>query len=162
MKVTYDSVTSEYLYPLSKSDITSIRDLVSQDIWARIRSIRFGCNTKTTQEGRVVQHGRFYDIRINLCLNNFRSTLLSDKLSYINQISHFGGVVDTNKHIVSWRLNDAKRYSLFLLLHEIGHILFSANFTSSRRGLDSEEQWCDNYAVERLKQFKDLCKTLDS
>ena len=45
-------------------------------------------------------------------------------------------------------------YALYLLIHEIGHIVFSINYGNSQfagRGSVPEEQWCDNYAEEKVK-----------
>jgi hypothetical protein len=153
MKILYDTVSGEYIYPFSKKDLGKIKSVVSSDILLKIRSIRFGCNIKTTQEGRTVQHGKVFDIRINFCLNKMRSLILSSDQSYIKQIHAFGGVVDSSTGTITWKLPDAKRYTLYLLLHEIGHIVFSEKYTENTlkgRSSLSEEQWCDNYAVTRI------------
>lgn len=153
MKILYDTVSEEYIYPFSKKDLDKIKAIVSSDILLKIRSIRFGCNMKTTQEGRTVQHGKVFDIRINFCLNNMRSLILSKDQTYIKQIHAFGGVVDPSISTITWKLPDAKRYALYLLLHEIGHIEFSDKYTDNTlkgRSSLSEEQWCDKYASIRI------------
>ena len=76
MKIIYDKVSSDYLYPLSKDDIALGKKVVASEDLDKLRTIEFGCNTKTTQEGRTVQRGKFYDIRINFCLKNLNSLIL--------------------------------------------------------------------------------------
>ncbi len=144
-------VSSEYMYPLSKKDITKIKEHLPDNILNKISSIRFGCNTKTTQEGRIVQRGALYDIRINFCLNNLRSLLLSNKKRYLDIIRKFGGDVDLNSNLINWKLYDAKRYTVFILLHEIGHLVFYEKHMQGQPmgsiGSKAEEQWCENYAM---------------
>jgi hypothetical protein len=157
MKIKYDSVSEEYLYPISKSDIETLKTVVRKDIWSRIRGIRFGCNTKTTQEGRTVQHGMSYDIRINYCLNKGRSLALSDSKSYIDQIKRFGGVFSLDAGMITWSLSHARWYAIYLVLHEIGHIVFSIEYGNNQfsgRGSVSEEQWCDSYAYKKIMELR--------
>lgn len=156
MKIIYDKVSSEYLYPLSKEDIAKIKKIISAEDFSKIRTIVFGCNTKTTQEGRTVQRGRFYDIRINFCLKNFNTLILSDEKKYIDQIKSFTDSVDKKTRLITWRLDDAKRYALFLLLHEIGHVIYSEHYSPSKlKGPSSkaEEQWCDHYAMQKIQEL---------
>jgi len=156
MKIFYDNVSKEYKYPLSKNDVTYLRNIVEQDIWERIRHVRFGCNTKTTQEGRIVQKGRFYDIRINFCLNGSRTLILSEQKEYLNNISKFGGRIELSERFVYWKEDDAKRYGIFLLLHEIGHIKYCESRLGGKmqgKTTNAEEQYCDNFAFEGLKKL---------
>jgi hypothetical protein len=156
MKLIYDKVSSEYLYPLSKLDIVKLKSVVPLDVISKIRCIRFGCNTKTTQEGRVVQHGNVYDIRVNFCLNNMKTLILSDNKKYIAQINKFGGIVNFDTRCVAWRLNDAKRYALFLLLHEVSHVIFALDYGNKQLAevaSNNEEEWCDNYALNKLQEI---------
>lgn len=156
MKVIYDRVSSDYLYPLSKEDIAQLKKIVSEDDLAKLRTLEFGCNTKTTQEGRTVRRGRFYDIRINFCMKNFSTLILSDDKKYIEQIKSFSGNFDLKSRLITWKLADAKRYALFILLHEIGHIHYSENYSQSKLSgppSKAEEQWCDRYAMEKIQQL---------
>ena len=154
MKITYDKVSSEYMYPLSKESIAQLKNIVSAEDIDKIRTIEFGCNTKTTQEGRTVQRGRFYDIRINFCLKNLSSLILSDDKKYIEQIKSFSGSIDHKTRLITWKLADARRYALFLLLHEIGHVIYSEHHSTSKLSGPSskaEEQWCDSYAMQKIR-----------
>jgi mRNA-degrading endonuclease RelE of RelBE toxin-antitoxin system len=156
MKIIYDKVSSGYLYPLSKSDVNKVKNVVSVEDINKIRTIEFGCNIKTTQEGRTVQKGKLYDIRINFCLKNFNSLVLSDDKKYIDQIKSFSGMVDKESRLITWKLADAKRYVLFLLFHEIGHVIYSEHYAKNKlSGPTSkiEEQWCDGYAMQKIQEL---------
>ncbi|MEN6290765.1 MAG: hypothetical protein ABFD07_01955 [Methanobacterium sp.] len=153
MKIIYDKVSPEYSYPLSKDDVAKIKKFVKSENISKLRTIEFGCNTKTTQEGRTVQRGKYYDIRINFCLKNMSSLILSENKKYIDQIRLFAGSVDFESRLITWNMADAKRYALFLLLHEIGHIIYSERHSQNNlSGASSkhEEQWCDRYAMEKI------------
>jgi hypothetical protein len=157
MKISYDNISGEYSYPLSKKDIGIIKRNISAKYIGQIYSIRFGCNTKTTQEGRIVKRGDTYEIRINFCLNKMRSPLLSEKKQYISQIRSYGGVIDLSQRCIGWNLSTAKRYALYLLLHEISHIIFCdeqmGGEFNGRKGSLREEQWCDDMASNLLQQI---------
>jgi len=78
---------------------------------------------------------------------------LSKDQTYIKQMHAFGGVVDPSAGTITWKLPDAKRYTLYLLLHEIGHIAFSDKYTENTlkgRSSLTEEQWCDKYAGSKI------------
>ena len=82
--------------------------------------------------------------------------ILSNEKTYIEQIKKFGGIIDFNYRFVRWKLPNAKRYALYLLLHEIGHLIFSENYTDEKLQGDSsktEEQWCDKYAMGKLQEI---------
>lgn len=136
-----------------------MRMFVSSQILNKIRVIKFGCNTKTTQEGRIVKRGKFYDIRINFCLNNKRSLILSEKKKYIEEIRRFGGSVDFETRFVTWQLSDAKLYTFYILFHEISHIIFCENYLDGQLGgkkIISEEQWCDKYSMMLVKKIEKI------
>jgi len=156
MKILYDAVSSEYIYPLSKKDISRVKELILPELLEKIRKIRFGCNTRTTQEGKTTQYGNSYEIRINFCLNNSKTLLLSDNNKYKDQIKEFGGVIDNKARLITWGMKNARRYALFLILHEIGHIVYCDKYLKGNmdtKGSLAEEQWCDNYAIDNLKLF---------
>ena len=156
MKISYDKVSSDYLYPLSKDGVAQIKKVVSAEDIDKIRSIEFGCNTKTTQEGRTVQRGRFYDIRINFCLKNLSSIVLSDEKKYLDQLKSFAGSVDQKTRLITWKLADAKHYALFLLLHEVAHVIYSEHHSSGKFSgppSKAEEQWCDSYAMQKIQEL---------
>lgn len=158
MRVIYDQVSSEYLFPISKADLTNIRkkEIVSNAIWEKIALLRFGCNTKTDQEGRTVQRGNSYEIRINFCLRNFNTLILSDDSKYLNQISRFGGKIDFDSRCITWKKEKAQSYAFFILFHELGHIEYCEKFSGGSmegRGSHKEEQWCNNFANMALSKF---------
>jgi hypothetical protein len=76
------------------SDLDKIHGIVAPSLLIAVASIRFGCNTKTTQEGRTVQRGNQYEIRINFFLKNNKSKLLSTERSYQRTVEGFGGKID--------------------------------------------------------------------
>lgn len=156
MKIIYDKVSSDYLYPLSKDDICQIKKVVESEDLGKLRTIEFACNTKTTQEGRTVQRGKFYGIRINFCLKNLSSLLLSKDKKYIDQIKSFAAIIDQKSRLITWKLADAKRYALFLLLHEVGHVIYSEHHSQSKMSgptTKDEEQWCDSYAMQKIQEL---------
>jgi len=161
MKILYNSVSSEYLYPLSNKDIRRIRDYIPSEILDLISCIRFGCNVKTHREGRIVKRGRFYDIRINFCLRRvggpLQSLIQSDTKEYIEEVKRYGGKLDLNTKTISWELQDAKRYAFYILLHEIGHIVYSEKHLKGQlgwKGSRKEEKWCYDYSMRLMKQMR--------
>ena len=158
MKIIYDNVSSDYLYPLnSKTDLDVFREQVDDQVLEKILKIRFGCNWKTTQEARLVQRGKNYDIRINFSLKDYKSPILSDKKDWIRTIEKFGGVLDPPRNLVSWSIANAKRYSLFLLFHEVGHIAYYIKYFDGRhannKGSSVEERWCEKYALDVMNKI---------
>ncbi len=161
MKILYDSVSSEYRYPLSKRDVGRVRNHIPLEIWDAILYIRFGFSAKTTRAARMVKRGRFYRIRINFCLKqvkgHLQSPLLFDNKQYIEYVKRYGGRPNLSTRTIDWDLKDAKRYSYYLLLHEIGHVV---NFEKhppdsiSRRRDPKEEEWCDNYSAQMMKKME--------
>jgi hypothetical protein len=157
LKIEFDSAAT-YTHPLTKADVQRLLPLIGDHITARIAHIRFGCNQKTTQEGRTVQRGPRFDIRINFCVKSDVGLLLSQASSYLNIIKACGGKVNIENNSTSWTSASAKRYAAFLLLHEIGHIAYCETFAQgdmlgSRPG-SNEEHWCDDYAQRLLPQVK--------
>jgi hypothetical protein len=137
-------------------DLERLRTAVSSELLAAVCSIRFGCNTKTTQEGRMVQRGKRYEIRVNFCLKNNQSRLLSRARSYKHTILEFGGHIDEETALITWSLENAKRYAFYLLLHEIAHVAYCEKFNEGRledHGSPAEESWCNEFATNALKQL---------
>ncbi len=153
MKIQFDTVSKEYRYPLSQKDIKEVKKNIDSAIINKIKLLRFGCNTKTTQEGRTVKRGNSYDIRINFCLNQMKSYVLSENKEYIDVIKKFGGKINFATRTIEWSLLDSKRYALFILLHEIGHIVYCESYLGGKLSTKTslkEENWCDNYAQKKL------------
>lgn len=158
MKVSYDKASQDYTYPVSRIDLGKLRGIVSPSLLAALTVIRFGCNTKTTQEGRTVQRGNQYEVRINFCLKSNRSRLLSTERSYQRTIEGFGGKIDKEAGLIAWSPGSAKLYAFYLLLHEIAHIAYCEQFKGGKlegHGSPTEEAWCDEYAAGALKLLRE-------
>lgn len=159
MKVSYDNTSKDYAYPMSRTDLDKLQGVVASPLLAAISVIRFGCNTKTTQEGRTVQRGNQYEIRINFCLRNNRSRLLSTEKSYERTIQSFGGQINKEASLITWSTGSAKLYAFYLLLHEIAHVAYCERFKEGKlegHGSPTEEAWCDKYASDTLRQLRAL------
>ena len=159
MKVSYDKISKDYSYPISRTDLDKLHGVVTPSLLAAVSVIRFGCNTKTTQEGRTVQRGNQYEIRINFCLRINRSRLLSSEKTYERTIQSFGGQIDKGANLITWPTGGAKRYAYYLLLHEVAHVAYCERFKEGRlegHGSPTEEAWCDKYASDNLRQLRDL------
>lgn len=156
MKIVYDSVSSEYVYPLTKADVARIRDHVPPEIWELIQYIRFGFSGNSTHTGRMRRHGSSYRIRVNFCLKKvngqFQSPLACETKNFVGNVRKYGGRPDPSTRTILWDFESARRYAMYVLLHEIGHVVYAeSNFpgSTSRRQISQEEQWCDKYS-ERL------------
>jgi len=157
VKVLYDRVGDKYKYPLSRKDLNFLQKYVGDGILQKIKLIRFGCNTKTTQEGRTVKKGNIFEIRINFCLYDTRSVLLVDDKKYIDEIKAFGGVVNFKDRFIEWDLADSKLYAYYILLHEIGHIKYCEEVLGgsiAHKASLNEENYCDKYSMEIVKELK--------
>lgn len=153
MKIEFDSA-GPYTYPLSKADVQRLRSLVAESVAAKIARIRFGCNQKTTQEGRTVQRGPRFDIRINFCVKSNQGLLLSTRSDYAKILARCGGKIDHRNNMVVWTTRGARLYAAFILLHEIGHVVYSESYAGGQfngsRPANNEERWCDEYALSLL------------
>ncbi|MEQ1919623.1 MAG: hypothetical protein ABL955_10520 [Elusimicrobiota bacterium] len=159
MKIEYDSAEA-YTHPLSKTDVQLLRPLIVDSVMEKIAHIRFGCNQKTTQEGRTVQRGPKFDIRVNFCVKSNQGLLLSTKSDYTKIIIRCGGKLDLKNNVVTWTSAGAKLYAAFLLLHEIGHIVhcdtYSGGQFNGSRPANNEERWCDDFALNLLPRAEKL------
>ncbi len=158
MQIIYDKVSTDYIYPLgARSDIDELKGKIDDHLLNKISKIRFGCNLKTTQEARLVQRGEKFEIRINFCLKEYRSPIITDKKDWLQTIEKFGGKPDPKRNTVQWSLESAKKYSLFLLMHEIGHIVYCFKHfggkLTNRKGSSTEEKWCEDYALNKINKI---------
>jgi hypothetical protein len=156
MKVVYDNKSADYVYPLSKKDLNKIKSIISSMVMERIRELNFGCNLKTMQEGRIVQRGESFTIRINFCLKDNASQLLSEDHRYIKEIKRFGGEINYSQRAIKWRMENAKLYAAYLIFHEIAHIVYSDQYKNGRiigSGSRFEEEWCHNYSLDMIKHL---------
>ena len=64
-----------------------------------------------------------------------------------------------NTKTIEWELRDVKRYAFFLLLHEIGHVVYSEKHlpggmaSGHKKNSPKEEKWCDNYGTQLLSKM---------
>ena len=161
MKLIYDSVSSEYVYLLSKADVGRIKGHVHPDIWDAIKHIRFGLSIKSTRAGRMVKTGkRCYCIRVNFCPRrmekSLQSPLVCAQKHFLEGVKRYGGKPDLKTRTIDWSLADAKRYCYFVLLHEIGHVVYAEVESPGsiyHRSTRAEEDWCDRYSDRLIKKL---------
>jgi hypothetical protein len=160
MKISYDKIPSGHLHPLAREGVEKIRDALSSEVVHVIREIRFAYNGKTTQEARVVKRGKLYEIRLNFCLTDtggcLRSRMLSDEEGYLDEIRKHGGRPDPSTKVIDWDMEHAKRYACYVLLHEIGHVIYLERYAGSRpvgKAQAREEKWCDSFSATLLKRL---------
>jgi hypothetical protein len=162
MRVSYDKVGSRYIYPLCEREVRVIMNHVPPIALDLITWIRFGCNLRTTQEGRVVKRGKFYEIKVNFCLwdreGDMQSRLLSaGRKSYLEQVRRYGGIPDAEMKAIKWDLANAKRYASFVLLHEVGHVIHGEKYLHGQMGRKRssrrEENWCDDFSAQLVRRI---------
>lgn len=160
MKIIYDSVSSEYVYPLTKADVTRVRDHVPTEIWEAIQCVRFGCSRNSTHTGRMRRHGGSYRIKVNFCLKKvngqLQSPLACGKRNFVENVKRYGGEPDLGPRIITWDFESARRYAMYVLLHEIGHVVHAESNlpgNASRRQTSQEEDWCDSYSARLLREI---------
>ena len=158
MKIIYDNVSPDFSFPLSRKDIRVLKEILPLGIYEKINVLEFGCNRKTTQLGRTVQLANgVYNIRVNFCLKNFTSIVLSEGHYYIEPVEQCGGVIDLTTRLVQWTSLSAKKFGFFILLHEIGHICYAEHILErqswEKKAGGNEEKWCDNFARDNLTKI---------
>ncbi len=164
MKIFYDSVSPKYHFPLTKKDVGRLKSHIPSDIWNAIPHIRFGFSAKTSRVGRMVKRGKHYSIRANFCLKevkgHLQSPLVFDDKRYIENVKSCGGRPNLTTRTIDWHFEDAKRYALYILLHEIGHVIYTqkglpgAISGGYRKGFPKEEEWCDNYSTQVISKMQ--------
>jgi hypothetical protein len=155
MKIEFEKVTEPYQYPFSVADTKLfLQKIVPTEILANISKIHYGCNQQTTQEARIVERGQRYDLRINFCPKAGTTKLLSVKTEWCRIVLLCGGTLDKAAQNVAWTPESARKYVMFLIAHEIAHLLYaSEKHGGSFRGSKTsaiEEAWCDRFARESL------------
>ena len=163
MKIVYDSVSSEHVYPLTKADVARVRDHVPSEIWEAIHYIRFGCSGNSTHTGRMRRRGSSYRIRVNFCLKTvdgqFQSPLACETKGFLENVKRHGGRPDLSTRIITWDFESARRYAMYVLLHEIGHVVYAESNlpgSMSHRQISREEQWCDSYSTRLVRKIMAL------
>ena len=167
MKIEFEKVAPPYPHPISSRELKAL--IVASDLAAtakKIAKIHFGCNQKTSQEARIVIRGDTYEIRINFCLKDGKTRLLSDRRPWCEIVECFGGIIDGQNREVTWTKEATKGYVVFLLFHELAHILYSERnqrfILPNSKGSPSEESWCDNYAKTVASRVLAVCTGTES
>jgi len=160
MKISYDKVTADHLYPLSEVDVERICRVIPSEIVNLIGEIRFAINRKTTQEGRLAKRGKLYEASVNFCLTDvggrLQSRMLSDRKRYVDEVRTYGGKPNPARKVIDWDLQHAKRYACYVLLHEMGHITYLERYAdagSVGKAHSKEEKWCDSFSAALVKRL---------
>lgn len=162
-RVRFDVITKEHRYPLAREDVRrALEELFNEapDMREVIRSVRFGCSRHTAREGGIVQHGRWFDIRINFCLKEGRTRLLSTSKTWLRPVTKCGGAPDLPGGQVVWSNQAAATYAVFILFHEVAHVVYmrrsgEATFGGKVHGAPEEERFCDEWALKMSARWTD-------
>jgi hypothetical protein len=154
MKIIFNSVAKSYKYPITKRDISLIKKIFPLELLEKIISLTFGCNQSAWIEGRARKRGKRWDVRINFCLKGDESPLLSNNKLYLAELKNFGANVDFQKQVIRWPRGAAKRYALYVLIHELAHIWYSENKDTTEISFSRKndlEKWCNEFSMKKLK-----------
>lgn len=157
MKIRFAKLPQGRVHPLRASDVGLLEKVIPTHVFERIGIIHFADNQHTTQEAALRYFKSRFNIAVNFCLHGMTSRMLAENKSYLSLIETFGGRPDRGARRVEWDLRSAKLYSLFLIAHELAHVLYmEANLNvSKRRGSSLEENWCDEYARDAILRLRD-------
>lgn len=153
MQVTYVHLAEGRRHPLGQRAVRALVASVAQELGDgvdRVRSIHFGWNARTTQEGRVVERGSAFDIRVNFTIRGGRSPVRSFARGWVEPVTKCGGVIDAAAGVVQWSVSDAARYCSFIVLHELAHVVYGRERADGRltaRNSTREEAFCDEWAL---------------
>jgi hypothetical protein len=158
MKIEFEKITVTYRYPVSAADVKQIlSECIPSEILPILTKIHFGCNQQTTQEARVVYRGSSFEVRINFCPKGGKTKLLSEKRDWCSIVELCGGYIDKQLQTVKWNPEAAKKYTTFLIVHEVAHIVYAEqngqSGFSSHKSSASEETWCESFAQNILRKM---------
>ncbi len=161
MQIRFDVITEEHRYPLARDQVKRVlleAFKEAPELREAVRSVRFGCSRHTTQEGRVVQRGQSFEVRINFCLRENRTRALSASRSWLDAVTACGGVHDSSSGQVVWSKAAAAKYAAFLLFHEVAHLVYMRRSGATALGFNSgareEERFCDEWAMGTLTRWQ--------
>jgi hypothetical protein len=108
----------------------------------------------------MVTRGKSYRIRVNFCPKSvegrLESPLVCRQKHYVKGVKRCGGEIDAAKRTILWDWESAKRYALYVLLHEIGHEAYAEKELPGS-GVDhpsaNEEDWCDTYSAALMQKI---------
>jgi hypothetical protein len=158
MKIEFEKISPPYCYPVSFTEARHIlNEVIPEDFFSKIAKLHFGCNRQTTQEARIVGRGCNFELRINFCPKDGKTKLLSEKREWCGIVELCGGSIDRDTQSVSWKPDSARKYSAFLIAHEIAHIIYAERNGFSKfngpKSSASEEAWCDSFAKEAVSKL---------
>jgi hypothetical protein len=152
MKIEFGKIAPPYSFPVSTAEVKEIViQCILPEILPRIRKIHFGCNRQTTQEARIIGRSGNFEIRINFCLKEGKTKLLSEKRNWCDLVEACGGKIDKRQREVIWEPAAARTYTGLLIAHEVAHVAYAekngqSHFTGKTSA--SEEAWCDSFAKD--------------
>lgn len=161
-RITFDRVTERHRFAVTRPDVERALALAFQavpELRSQLRSVRFGCNTKTTQEGRISQRDlEVFEIRVNFCLEGDRSPVFgrTSVAWWRRKVVSFGGALDPERNTVLWTDATAARYTMFILFHEIAHVVYMRRHGAAEfegYGGGDEERFCDDWAERMAAQW---------
>jgi hypothetical protein len=155
VKIGYDKLAPPRVHPLSKGAVRALLAGLppeAREAVEHLRAIRFGWNQRTTQEGQVAQReDDAFEIRINFTVANGESRLIRDDPPWLKAVRRCGGTPDLRTGIVTWPDGAAARYTAFVLLHELAHIVYAlrhhGGVIEGEHSPGAEELWCDAWAL---------------
>jgi hypothetical protein len=160
MRIEFDRITSEYAYPLSRAETKRVLDAVfaeHAELRKAVVGIRFGCNQRTTQEATVVVRRGGFDVRVNFCLRDGRTRITNDEREWAVWVKRLGGRISDDGTSVQWTKSTAARYAVFLLCHELAHIVYKNRHGGLNwadvGGSRMEEQFCDEWALAAVARL---------
>jgi hypothetical protein len=108
----------------------------------------------------MVKRGKSYRIRVNFCPKSvegrLESPLVCRQKHYIEGVERCGAKLDPATRTIVWDVESAKRYALYVLLHEIGHVAYAEKDLSASgvaRSTSKEEDWCDAYSAALMQKI---------
>lgn len=156
MKVYYRDVPEDVQHALSRRDIERLHEVVPEDILRRIIELHVYYNTRTAVRGLIAFRRKGIIIRINFWTWRRRTRIDSHWPEELPFIRSLGGSIDRENGVVVWTGDSARRFALFILLHEISHLLFKLSHPHAgamQGGNRYEEAWCDEKAKELLQRL---------
>jgi hypothetical protein len=157
MEILYNRIAGPHRYPMARVDVERAVELLYPSVRGRLAAIRFICSNNSTRLARLVTRKSGSTITINFCTQDDVSRLASNRNDYLRQIRACGGEPSVEEGKIRWSPESARRFAVFLLSHEVGHLLFAERMGEDvgrrDRGSAAEEAWCDSFALESVRQY---------
>lgn len=153
MHIRYIKPPDGVRHALDREDVRRLGEVLPADIIRRIKLIQVYYNGRSKRQGQVSFIGSRIIVRINFSPKDGRSSLKHLPAKDLRFIEQLGATLNRDSCHVVWRGESARRYALFILLHELSHALFKDVFplaAENQHGSCFEESWCDAKAMELL------------